>query len=152
MTKVIFIQLKSNDISQLGLLCSDQHTPIPLFCSTVPAGFPSPAEGWVERTLDLNDLCIRNPNSSYFVRVKGDSMINAGISDGDVLVIDRAVAAHHNSIVVARVGAELTVKRLETRPVRRLVPDNPAYQPINTDGLDVEIIGVATFTIKKLSI
>lgn len=104
----------------------------------------------MERSLDLNDLCIRNIDSSYFVRVSGDSMINAGITDGDVLVIDRSIPPIHNTIVVARIGAELTVKRLELKPIKRLVPDNPAYTPIDTEGLDVEIIGVATFTIKRL--
>lgn len=77
-------------------------------------------------------------------------MINAGISDGDVLIIDRAITPTNNVIVVARVGSELTVKRLRLKPVMQLVPDNPAYSPINTEGQDVEIIGVVTFAIKRL--
>lgn len=66
---------------------------IPLFASKIKAGFPSPAQDYVERTLDLNELCIRHPNATFFVRVEGDSMIEAGIYDGDVLVVDRSVDA-----------------------------------------------------------
>jgi DNA polymerase V len=150
MKTVTFIPAPYTNISAIGTFAPAQCCPIPFFGSDVPAGFPSPAEGWVERSLDLNDLCIRNPDSSYFVRVRGESMINAGINDSDVLVIDRAITYTHNAIVVARVGSELTVKRLLLKPVKRLVPENPAFQPIDTEGLDVEIIGVATFAIKRL--
>jgi DNA polymerase V len=148
MKKVNF--LPSQGISEFGKLSDASGVALPFYGASIPAGFPNPAESWVERSLDLNDLCIRNPDSSYFVRVCGESMINAGIGEGDVLVIDRSLPHIHNAIVVARVGAELTVKRLQLKPVKRLVPENPAYMPIDTEGLDVEIIGVATFTIKRL--
>lgn len=150
MKKVTFLALPFPTISEIGTLETGSRFPIRLYETPVAAGFPSPAESWIERTLDLNDLCIRNPDSSYFVRVRGDSMIEAGIAEGDYLVIDRALPAVHNTIVVARVANELTVKRLEERPVPRLVPANPAYRPIETEGLDVELIGVATFTIRGL--
>jgi len=151
MNKVTFSPQLHPTISEIGTVSADTHYPINLFQSPVAAGFPSPAESWVERSLDLNDLCIRNPTATYFVRVKGESMIDAGIDDGSYLVIDRALECQHNCIVVARVGSELTVKRLETKPVMRLVPANPAFQPIETEGMDVEIIGVATFAIKRLT-
>ena len=82
---------------------------IPFYSDPVKAGFPSPAQDYVERTLDLNELCIRHPNATFFVRVEGDSMIEAGIYDGDVLVVDRSVDAEHGDIVVAAVGNEFTV-------------------------------------------
>lgn len=123
---------------------------IPLFTSVVRAGFPSPAESWIEKSLDLNDLCIAHPESSYFVRVEGDSMIDAGIESGDILIVDRSINASHNTIVIARVGTELTVKRLLTKPSPKLVPANPAYSEISTQENDVEILGVVTFTIKRL--
>lgn len=145
------LPVRSRDISAIGVLNPAAGKTIPLYGISIAAGFPNPAEGWIERSLDLNDLCIRHPDSSYFVRVKGDSMIEAGIFDGDYLVVDRALPFTHNAIVIARVGAELTVKRLETKPLKRLVPANPNYLPIEPDGLDIELIGVATFAIKKLS-
>lgn len=151
MQKAYFVPVQFAEISELGILQSSEKHPIPFFSDFVTAGFPSPAEQYVEKSLDLNDLCIRNPAASYFVRVRGDSMVGAGINTGDVLVIDRSLPHSHNSIVIARVGAELTVKRLETKPIKRLVPANPAYNPIDTEGMDVEIIGVVTFSIKQHS-
>lgn len=134
----------------LGALRADTYQPLPFHVDAVQAGFPSPAEGWVEKSLDLNELCIKHPDASYFVRVAGDSMIDAGITDGDILLIDRAIPAVHGAVVVARIGPELTVKRYETKPVRSLVPANPAFSPIIIADEEVELIGVVTFVIKRL--
>ena len=124
---------------------------IPLFASKIKAGFPSPAQDYVERTLDLNELCIRHPNATFFVRVDGDSMIEAGIYDGDILVVDRSVDADHGDTVVAAVGGEFTVKQLCTRPSLMLLPRNSAYQPIRPrNGEELNIFGVVTNVIRQM--
>tara|TARA_R110002126_G_scaffold10146_2_gene45654 strand:+ start:2347 stop:2778 length:432 start_codon:yes stop_codon:yes gene_type:complete len=124
---------------------------IPFYSDPVKAGFPSPAQDYVERTLDLNELCIRHPTATFFVRVEGDSMIEAGIYDGDVLVVDRSVDAEHGDIVVAAVGNEFTVKELCTRPSLMLLPRNPAYKPIRPrNGEELNIFGVVTNVIRQM--
>lgn len=127
------------------------QTPLPFFSDPVKAGFPSPAQDYVECELDLNELCIRNPYATFFVRVEGDSMIGVGIYDGDVLVVDRSVDAEHGDIVVAAVGNEFTVKELCTRPSLCLIPHNPAYKPIwPRNGESLDIFGVVTNVIRKM--
>jgi DNA polymerase V len=124
---------------------------IPLFSDAVPAGFPSPATDYCERKLDLNELCIQHPAATYFVRAQGDSMIEAGIFPGDVLVVDRSINASHGDIVIVSVNGELTVKQLETKPKMRLVPMNSKYAPIDVpDDADLEVFGVATSVIHSL--
>ena len=124
---------------------------IPFYGDPVKAGFPSPAQDYVERTLDLNELCIRHPNATFFVRVEGDSMIEAGIYDGDVLVVDRSIDAEHGDIVVAAVGGEFTVKEFCTRPSLALLPRNPAYKPIRPrNGEELNIFGVVTNVIRQM--
>jgi len=124
---------------------------IQLFSDAVPAGFPSPATDYCERKLDLNELCIQHPAATYFVRAQGDSMIEAGIFPGDVLVVDRSITAAHGDIVIVSVNGELTVKRLETRPTMRLVPMNNQYSPIDVpEDADLEVFGVATTVIHSL--
>lgn len=124
---------------------------IPLFASKIKAGFPSPAQDYIERTLDLNELCIRHPSSTFFVRVEGDSMVEAGIYDSDVLVVDRSIDAEHGDVVVAAVGGEFTVKELCTRPSLMLLPRNPVYKPIRpNNGEELCIFGVVTNVIRQM--
>src|SRR5580704_17815792 len=100
------------------------------FISSVSAGFPSPGEDWKEETLNLHDLVVKHPISTYFMKVAGDSMIGACIYQGDILVVDRAVTAMHKKIVVATVGDGFTVKRLLMGNGRMVLnPENPAYKP-----------------------
>ena len=133
---------ESGEFTQLG---------IPMFSDAVAAGFPSPATDYCERKLDLNELCIQKPAATYFVRAQGDSMIDAGIFPGDVLVIDRSIDASHGDIVIAAVNGELTVKLLETKPQTRLVPMNNQHAAIVIpEGADLEIFGVATNVIHSL--
>jgi len=128
-----------------------RHLAIPLFLESVPAGFPSPAQDFVERTLDLNELCITHPAATFFIRAQGDSMIGSGIFPGDVMVINRALEPGHGDIVVAALNGEFTVKRLELRPRVRLMPDNPAYGPLEPDEHSgFEIFGVVTHAIHPL--
>ena len=126
---------------------------IPLFAEGVAAGFPSPATGDLNGTLDLNRLCIAHPAATYFVRARGDSMVGAGIDDGDILVVDRSLTPTNRRIIIASVNGEFTVKRFEKTASRmRLLPENPAYKPITiTPELGAEFFGVVTFIIKKVA-
>ncbi len=124
---------------------------IPLFLEPVAAGFPSPASDYCERRLDLNELCIKRPAATYFVRAQGDSMLEAGIFSGDVLVVDRSLEAKHGDIVIVAFNGEFTVKKLETVPNVRLVPMNAKYAPIVVpEDSDLEIFGVVTTAIHSL--
>ena len=135
-----------------GIYGLDQSTKLelPLFSSRVPAGFPSPGDDYIDQTLDLNEL-VKHPSDTLLVKVEGDSMINAGIHDGDILVVDRALEADNNKVVVANLDGELTVKRLSIKDTSvLLMPDNPKYEPIEIRPLsDFRIMGVVTFVIHK---
>ncbi len=124
-----------------------------LFTSTISAGFPSPAEDYVENELDLNKMMIDHPAATFFVKVKGDSMMNASISDGDILVVDRALNIQKDSIVIAFLDGEFVVKRLsKDKKGVFLIPENPKYKPIKiTSEMDFKIWGIVTYVIKNLS-
>lgn len=103
----------------------------PLYASRPAAGFPAPGDDQVERILDINDLVVKNPASTFYVRVEGDSMEGAGIFSGDVLVIDRAISAQNGHIVVAAVNGEMVVKRLSRQNGQQiLLSENDQYAPI----------------------
>ena len=121
----------------------------PLYAQRVSAGFPSPADGYVEKGLDLNTYLVRNQVATFFFRVSGDSMIDARIHDGDMVVVDRSITPKHRSIVLAVVNQEYTVKRLYRRAgVIELRPENPAYQPIRFgDDETLEVWGVVVGTL-----
>ncbi len=125
---------------------------LPLFEHRVAAGFPSPADDHMERRLDLNEFLVKRPTSTFFVRVEGLSMIDAGIRPDDVLVVDRAEEAADGRIVVAAVDGELTVKRLHKKGARMyLMPENPDFRPIEITGeTEFVIWGVVTSVIHKV--
>jgi DNA polymerase V len=118
----------------------------------VPAGFPSPAADHTQKRIDLNDHLIRNKEATFIFKVKGDSMVGAGIYEGDALVIDRSIEAKHNNIVLAVLNNEFTVKRLYRRGgVVKLVAENNLYPPIVVkSGEDLSIWGVVTYNLHKL--
>lgn len=122
---------------------------LPLFVSSIPAGFPSPADDYVDQGLDLNELLVRHPAATFFVRVSGDSMDGAGIHSGDVLVVDRAETARDRSIIIAALNGELTVKRLMREKGHIfLAAENPAYAPLAvSDGMEFEVWGVVMHVI-----
>lgn len=123
---------------------------LPLYLSTIKAGFPSPADDFVENKLDLNDYLIEHPVSTFFVRVSGDSMVNVGIFEGNILIVDKSLDYKNNSIVIAVVGGEFTVKKLKIINNQYvLYPENPKYKPINLTSEDY-IWGVVTCVINKL--
>ena len=119
---------------------------LPLYTDRVPAGFPSPAEDYIETHLDLNRHIIQNPAATYFVKVSGDSMVGAGIFSGDLLVVDRSLEPRHRDVVVAAVDGELLVTRLYCRKgAVRLLSENDKYPPIEIiEGQDLVIWGVVT--------
>jgi len=137
-------------------LLGDSHSclrlNIPLFLERVSAGFPSPAEDYIEKTLDLNELCIQHPAATFFVRVEGESMIDAGIFPGDVLVVDRSLRAQHGDIIIASLESEMTVKELHLIPLPVcLLPRNLAYKPILIEeGMVLEVFGVVTNVVRSL--
>lgn len=104
---------------------------IPVFSSKVAAGLPSPAEDHIEDTLDLNDYMVQHPDSTFMLRVEGESMKDVGILPNDILIVDRAIKAAHNKIVIAALDGELTVKRLFHRgELIKLLPENLNYPEI----------------------
>jgi DNA polymerase V len=121
----------------LGGVLADESVKIPLMSSRPQAGFPAPGDDQIEKVLDINDLVVKHPASTFFVRVEGDSMEGAGIFSGDVLVVDRGLTAKNGSIVVAAVYGEMVVKRL--RAVGNtyvLASENSSYEPITVTGND----------------
>ena len=130
---------------------TEKKTELPLVEATVPAGFPSPADDYLEARLDLNKELITNESATFYARVKGESMNLAGISDGDLLLIDRSKNPVNGSIVVCMIDGEFTVKRLEKKDNDFfLTPENPDYKPIRIKPENsVTIWGVVTYTIKK---
>jgi len=124
--------------------------PHTLFAAQPAAGFPAPADDAVERSLDINELVVRNPAATFFVRVRGDSMEGAGIFAGDVLVVDRAVSVRNGVIVVAAVFGELVVKRLLiSTGVTSLVSENEEYAPmVISDSEDCFVWGVVVGSVR----
>lgn len=122
---------------------------LPLFLTPAACGFPSPAQDYVEQTIDLNQHCVSHPAATFYVRASGHSMIGEGINDGDMLIIDRAITARHGDIVLACLDGEFTVKILQTDPVA-LLPANPNFSPIILqEGQELDIFGVVTFVLHK---
>ena len=130
----------------------DQSTKLelPLFSTRISAGLPTYGDDYVDRTLDLNDL-VKHPDSTFLVKVEGDSMINAGIHEGDILIVDRAVEPMNNNVVVASLNGEMTVKKLKIKGTEVfLMPENPKYEPIEIRPLtEFRIEGVVSFVIHK---
>lgn len=121
---------------------------IPYFLNRVRVGWPSPADDYVERPIDLNEYLIKNPAATYFVRVSGDSMIDAYIGDGAILVVDRSVEPKHKSIVVAAINGSYACKRLLTKPKICLASENSRYAPIFIkENEELEIAGVVIAAI-----
>ena len=121
---------------------------------TVQCGFPSPAEDHAIERVDLNKVLIKHPQATFLMRVRGDSMREAGIDDGDVVLVDRAIKAAHGHVVVAVVDGEFTVKRLWQRGRNvKLQPANPTYPDIlPRDGQTIEVWGVVTNAIKAMRV
>lgn len=124
---------------------------IPLYHSFVRAGFPSPADDFIEQYLDLNEFLIRSKSSTFFIRVSGDSMINAGIHEDDILIIDRSLNPKNNDVILAILNGEFTVKRYVKKNNQVvLMPENKRYVPKFINSYDeFEVWGVVTNVIHK---
>jgi len=124
----------------------------PFFMVPVSAGFPSPAEDYIERKLDLNKHLIKHPSATFFVRVTGDSMIDAGIHPGDILIVDRAIEPADKKVVIAIIDGELILKRIRMIKGKViLMPENMNYDPLEIkEEMNFEVWGVVTNVIHPL--
>jgi DNA polymerase V len=144
----LFIKLEKMKIK----ICkATRSLPLPLFISEVAAGFPSPADGYMDHALNLNQLLISHPAATFFVRVSGESMIGANIHSGDVLVVDRSLEPKHRDIVIAVLNGEFTVKRVLRKGGKIfLAPENRAFPSIEIgQEEDFQVWGVVTYVIHK---
>ncbi|HDT12307.1 MAG TPA: translesion error-prone DNA polymerase V autoproteolytic subunit [Candidatus Marinimicrobia bacterium] len=145
--------LKLKQTKKLEFYTAEDGTPmkLPLYESAVEAGFPSPADDYIELKLDLNKHLIQNPSATFYVRVRGHSMVNAGISDGDMLIVDRSLEPKDGDVAVCVLNGEFTVKRIHVRGSSLfLLPENPEYPPLSIDkDDDFRIWGVVSYVIHK---
>lgn len=125
---------------------------IPYVKEGVSAGFPSPAADFMETNIDLNKELSENPLATFYIKVKGSSMIDAGINDKDVLVVDRSLEPQNNKIAICFIDGEFTVKRIKLeKDCMYLMPENPNYEPIKvTEENQLVIWGIVTYVIKNL--
>jgi DNA polymerase V len=148
-------QLAGKELDYPDVFFPDLDSPvpsIPFFAASVAAGFPSPADDYIEKRLDLNELLINKPASTFFVRAQGESMLGAGIHPDDVLVVDRSVNPRVGKIVVCALDGELTVKRLRSKEGKLvLAAENPDYPDIPLkEEVDMVIWGVVTSVIHNV--
>lgn len=141
------------DMNELKIYNADLgvELPLPFADEGVRAGFPSPAQDYISDSIDLNRDIIRHSDSTFYARAQGDSMIDAGVHSGDILVIDKALTPHHGDMAVCCVDGEFTLKFVEKHgDYILLVPANPEYKPIRVDsGQEFLIWGVVTYIIHK---
>ncbi|WP_310006418.1 translesion error-prone DNA polymerase V autoproteolytic subunit [Flavobacterium granuli] len=125
---------------------------IPYINEGVSAGFPSPAADFMETNIDLNKELSENPLATFYIKVKGNSMIDAGINDKDVLVVDRSLEPQNNKIAICCIDGEFTVKRIQVeKDCLYLMPENSNYEPIKvTEENQLIIWGMVTYVIKKV--
>jgi DNA polymerase V len=130
---------------------SKTHLAIPFFASYVQAGFPSPADNYIEKSCDLNELCISNQSATYFVRVGSDSLSGDRIERGDILVVDCSKEPVEGKIVVVWLNGQLAVKRIQyAAQMVVLLPSNPQYSPIYVhSGDEFKVLGVVTYVLQK---
>lgn len=130
---------------------STSNLSLPYADHGIQAGFPSPAQDYITEAIDLNLEVVRHPAATFYGRVNGDSMIDEGIEDGDLIVIDRAIEPGNGDLAVCCVEGEFTLKRLKIEPDRIwLIPANETFDPIMiTDDSRFEIWGVVTYVIKR---
>ncbi len=141
-----------NSYGKISSVDIGKNVIIPLYDYSVSAGFPSPADDHLEKNLDLNEYLIKNPVSTFFVRVEGESMIGSGINSNDILIVDRSLEVSNGKIIIAVVYGELTVKRLRfSRNEIWLDADNEKFDSIQvTEEMNFHVWGIATNVIHKL--
>ncbi len=151
-TKAIRVPVSKIDAVIDFLETTERLTTCPLYSCHVRAGFPSPADDYIEMHLDLNAHLVKHPAATFFVIAEGDSMTDAGIQSGDMLIVDKSLEATHGKIIIAAIDGELTVKRLSrVADCVQLLPENSDYPPIDiTDEQDLVIWGVVTHVIHTI--
>lgn len=144
--------MKKFETLQIFTPDTDSEAELPLSEAGVSAGFPSPADDFMSLKLDLNRELIKNPASTFYARVSGESMIDDGINNGDLLVIDKSVEPYHGCLAVCYIDGEFTLKRFENHGDHALlVPANKKYKPIKvTADNDFMVWGVVRYVIKKI--
>lgn len=150
-TKVIRVpEDKVEDVK--SFLQGENSSSLPLFACSVSAGFPSPADDYMECKLDLNEHLVKRPSATFFARASGESMIDAGIHDGDLMIVDRSITPESGKIVIAAINGELTVKRyIKAKGKAYLYPENKKYKPIEINGeAEVYVWGVVTSVVHKV--
>lgn len=145
------IRVPTSKLKQVWALIQESSYSIPVYLSKVQAGFPSPADDYIERYLDFNSEFVKHPAATFITQAVGESMIEAGIFPGDRLLVDRSLEATDGKIVIAAIHGELTVKRLSRKGGKvQLLPANPDFQPIDiTQEEDVVIWGVVTLVLHE---
>ena len=128
---------------------TSERLKIPLLSDSISAGFPSPADDYTEENIDLNEHLISNPFSTFFLRVKGESMLNAGIKDKDLIIVDKSLRAKTGDIVIAMIDGEFTIKRLSMKNNELyLKAENPNYPDFRfKNHIDIQIWGGVIYSI-----
>lgn len=149
-TKPIRVPVK--DVDNVFRFIRNHFYRLPLFYSAVAAGSPSPADDSIEDELDLTEILIKHPASTFYVKASGSSMIHAGIYDSDILVVDKSLKPIDGKIIVAAVNGELTVKRLSLEEGKMwLIAENEGYDPLEIkEGIDFHIWGVVTNVVHSV--
>jgi len=144
--------IKTTDELAFYSLDTENLDNINLFEGSVPAGFPSPADDAMDLDLNLHDHLVRNPSHTFCVKAIGESMKDAGIKSGDVMLVDRAIEPENRSIVLAVIDSEFTVKRVNVSDKKTLpMPENENFTPIEiTEDMDFKVWGVVTYVIHKV--
>ena len=146
------IRVPVSDLERAIRCVQNRFFRIPLYHCPVRAGRPSEVDSEVEKETDLNELLIKKPAETFFVKVAGSSMIKAGIQEGDMLVVDRSIEPVHGKIVIASLNGELTVKRLHIEKKRvLLIAENEEFAPIEILGeMNFQILGIVTSVIHRI--
>jgi len=145
-------KLQHKPLLEFFLPGKSEECHLPLYATHISAGFPSPAEDFIEQKLDLNHYLIRNPSATFLVKVNGESMTNAGILNGDILVVDRSVSPVNGMVVIGVINGDFTVKRILKQGKKLyLHPENEKFKPVEiTESMDFQIWGVVTYAIHKI--
>lgn len=142
----------SMKISEFYAFENKTELKLPLYLAGVSAGFPSPADDYIDKTLDLNEFLIEHPSATFFVRAVGDSMLDAGIQSGDILIIDRALEPSTGDVIIAMLNGEFLVKRIRIENSKIfLEAGNPDFETIEVDEeMNFEVWGVVSHVIHSL--
>jgi|UniRef100_UPI00404AD8B7 DNA polymerase V len=146
------LKLHSSNTLEIFSAATESVLELPVISGGISAGFPSPALDFIDLTIDMNKHLVKHPATTFYGRVKGHSMKDAGIFDGDLLVIDKSISPTDNKIAVCYIDGEFTIKRIQIqKDCVWLIPENEAYQPIKvTADNDFIIWGMVTHVIKAL--